>query len=294
MWSEVWGNAAEWTGAILTGGALFVAALVYRHDSKLSRSAQAKLVRPRILGSLSGDAVRVLVENYSEASIFRVTVEVRRTGLYRAFLLDSADSVLDPDQRKRKVRDLVRPTYEKYRRVKRHIVYYDDGAERLQGADVLEYRVERNSPFQQVYVTFLDSNGQKWEVGDLATQRQELRKVKPTAEVSKPFRYPKARLFRPFRAVRELTRLLIARCVASVYEIRTVVTEKVVEEFKTLWNDRNYEQQLRDTVRQAISRQFDQLKTDAARRRADTVAERPDPAEIEPTRRDRPRESEDL
>jgi hypothetical protein len=289
MWSEVWGNAAEWTGAILTGGALFVAALVYRHDSKLSRSAQAKQVRPRIIGDPLADSVRVLVENYAENSIFRVGVELRRTSVYRAFLLDSAEGVIDPEKRKRRVRELVKPTYEKYRQVPREVKYYDDRAERLKGTDSLEYRVKRNSPFQQLFVTFIDAKGQHWEFGDLAAERQELRKIDNASEIKKSFRYPKKRLFRPFRAARELLRLFMARFVATVYQIRIAVAEAFTEAFKEVWKSGNYEQKLRDSLNEAVNKGVDQFKTDLAERRAAKELNQADPG-IEPKAPDKPPE----
>ncbi|WP_078325637.1 hypothetical protein [Mycobacteroides salmoniphilum] len=249
---DVWGTAAEWAGALLTGGALLIAALVYRRDSNLSKASQARQIRPRIISRDVSDPVRVLVENYSENSIFRVGVTLRRTSFYRAFLIDSADSLLDPDQRKRKVGQLVKPTSKKYRQVKRTENIYDVGAERLKGNDLLEYRICLDSPFQQVFVTFIDTRGQHWEFGDLAAERQQLRKVANTSHVNREFRYPKARLLRPLRAIRELARLFMARVISAYYELEVRLVETVMEAFSKAWDEGNYTAKLSAAISDAF------------------------------------------
>jgi hypothetical protein len=45
---EIWGNVAEMTGALSTGGAAFAAAIYYIRDSWASRASQARLVRANL------------------------------------------------------------------------------------------------------------------------------------------------------------------------------------------------------------------------------------------------------
>ncbi len=61
---EIWGPVAAWVSALLTGLAFFIAALVYRRDSNLGRSLQAKQIRARILDDTTGEKTCILIENY--------------------------------------------------------------------------------------------------------------------------------------------------------------------------------------------------------------------------------------
>lgn len=75
---DIWGNVAEWSAALLTGGGVFIASLVYRHDASLRRNAQARKIHVRVADKHDFDRFDIIVTNYSSERIFELRVEFEK------------------------------------------------------------------------------------------------------------------------------------------------------------------------------------------------------------------------
>lgn len=79
MWSEVWGNVAEWTGGLFTALAAFIALGVYWLGKRADRRAQASLVSVE-----KGGGAYVHVRNQSDKAIVDLRVTAKIMSLWTA------------------------------------------------------------------------------------------------------------------------------------------------------------------------------------------------------------------
>lgn len=162
FWADVYGTFAAWLGAALTGGALFVASLVYRRDSNLARDAQAKKIHARVVDPTDFDKAVVHVDNYSEAAIFDIGVLYEKI-LWREVDLDHFDYGADGEV----IPTSVSTTYRKWKKTASPITYRDSAAWSIAPGARLDQGVTRFNEFQIVSVSFQDIKGQPWILRNL-------------------------------------------------------------------------------------------------------------------------------
>jgi hypothetical protein len=230
FWADVWGTAAEWAGAIATGGAFAIAAAVYIHDANLTRSAQAKLIHARILGEPIGEAVRVYVENYSSNSVFFLQIELRRIHLWKAVKLDSSEEfITSPDPNKAAVSELVKKTSTVFSTIPEVDKFSPREAEKLEASDQFEFSVKRVSVYQEIFLTFTDAKGKPWQFGDLAGERPRLRKAEKVTHKRGRISAALYRLRHPWTAQKEIRTRARARWRAFIEGLKIWLMELVIK-----------------------------------------------------------------
>lgn len=242
--AEIWGTAAEWANAILTGGAFTIAALVYWRDSNLSKRVQAKLVRPRFIQQGPDGGSRVLVENYSDSSIFEVRVLVTRSSFEDAvFFRPTAWKQIKFDIRTRGAfEEIVEKQMARWRAIERNTGYKQ--VDRVEAKQHCEFDIPY--PFmQKVSVTFTDVNGQVWHYPGVNQDDAEL------TEGAAPLNFPYKRHYKPpfhlavlqWRPIRDLNQYRErnrARAVVRAAEVQALdeeVREILESERKHLVNE---------------------------------------------------------
>ncbi len=253
--AEVWGTVSDWVSAIVTGGAFMIAALVYMRDSNLSRRAQAKLILPRLVGNAVGDEVRVLVENYSTNSVFHLQIELRRIDLWKAVLSDSSETfMISPDPSKKAVREIVDKTANEYEKAPYRKAFEPADAERLVAGSSFDFHIDRTTPYQGIFLTFIDSKGRSWEVGDIATHRPELRKRKNASNRRHWLSAMFYRLRHPLRAVKEFRARLKGSWRSLGIQIRIMLTEMIIDAVKEKFKDEEFKKKISDAVAGSVVR----------------------------------------
>ncbi|MFI6959919.1 hypothetical protein ACIBJI_41455 [Nocardia sp. NPDC050408] len=162
----IWGTVGQWAGSVASAGALWVAALVYRSNSKRDREAQAKQIRifeasdPNLgIMALNPKPFVVVVHNLSDRSISSVSAHINKRPL--------VDVVTDYLQ----LSPVPAPNGELERMRQESIASINDGFPTTPPQWKLEPGAEHEfkfpNPIQPIYqvcvVYFTDSQGQQWK-----------------------------------------------------------------------------------------------------------------------------------
>lgn len=211
----VWGTVAQWASALLTSGALLIAALVYWRDSQLSRSAQAKQVRIRIRDRRLG-AASFWVQNDSGESIFDVHILV--TGpysFYRGMMKNVetgwADMKSVPKFSSADIAEGFAESCEEFFDTKQ---YKTSEVERIAADQSHEFLLPSVTRFNDITVAFTDNRGTEWQYRHAAMAHQKL--VRLTGSRVRRWRWMRlSRLWHPIRTVREIRFRMLALYFAS-------------------------------------------------------------------------------
>jgi flagellar biosynthesis GTPase FlhF len=166
----IWGTVSTWVGAGLTGCGFLIASLVYRRDSNLSKSVQAKKIHARIVDKAKIENPVIHVENYSEAKIFHVIAEIHRMNLHEV-VAEFFDYFTLRDEGVEKLQVELGDISDDYR-------VTDDDAWSIDPAKSYEFKLGGISSYHRLSVSFTDLRGRRWRWSNLRADRPKLVEVK--------------------------------------------------------------------------------------------------------------------
>ncbi|ORB29502.1 hypothetical protein [Mycolicibacterium parafortuitum] len=181
--ADVWGNVAEWVGAIATGGAALIAVGYYMFQHRQEKRKQAMLVAVKASEShikREGEergrwVMEVEVTNNSAAEIREVRAELVRKS-FRATLFPDAYTMFLSSLAE------IKQDWENAQDVKP--LYFTGGRTVIEPGGMLqkEFENDRMGIIYQLWVIFIDSNSYEWaiiiDIGGQGLRRNKLKQVK--------------------------------------------------------------------------------------------------------------------